>query len=160
MSDNIQPQEPLNTQMSDETGGVENQSNARGDALTETQEWQIYNFGELLNLGELDRYMPVEIQHIMALSFAFRRVLPTFYHAYASAFQDIHTQSSARDPDFRTMPYGSEIYASMPTPLEDIIKLVDLKVKQIQASNRMTGFNFETNTGPIQLAHPTIHISN
>ena len=50
------------------------------------------------------------------------------------------------------MPYGSEIYASMPTPLEDIIKLVDLKVKQIQASNRMTGFNFETNMGSIQWA--------
>ena len=105
-------------------------------------------------MGELDRYLPVEMQHILALSFAFRRVLPTFYHAYASAFQDIHIQSTARDQDFRTMPYGSEIYASMPTarPLEDIIKLVDLKVQQIQASNRMTGFNFETNTGPIQWA--------
>ena len=103
MSENDQPQEPLNTRMSDETGGVELQSNARGDTITEIPEWQIFNFEELLNLGELDRYLPVEMQHILALSFALRRVLPTFYNAYASCFQDIHTQSTARDQDFRTM---------------------------------------------------------
>ena len=76
--------------------------------------------------------------------------MPTFYQMYANAFQDIHVQSSARDLDFRTMPYGSEIYASMPTPLEEILKLVDIKVQQLQAPNRMTGFNFETCRGPIQ----------
>ena len=108
MSTNDQPQEPLNTRMREETGGVENPSNARGDAITETQEWQIYNFADLLNLGELDRYMPVEIQHILALSFALRRILPTFYHAYASAFQNIHTQSTARDREFNTVPYSQE----------------------------------------------------
>ena len=120
MSEIDQPQqEPLNTRMSDETGGVEIQSNARGDAITDIPEWQIFTFADLLNLGELDRYLPVEMQHILAFSFALvRRVLPTFYHAYASFFQDIRIQSTARDQDFRTMPYGSEIYASMPTPLE------------------------------------------
>ena len=54
MSENDQPQEPLNTRMSDETGGVEIQSNARGDANTELPEWQIFTFADLLNLGELD----------------------------------------------------------------------------------------------------------
>ena len=152
MSENDQPQEPLNTQMSAETGGVEIQSNARGDANTELPEWQIFNFADLLNLGELDRYLPVEMQHILALSFALRSILPMFYQAYANAFQDMHIQSTARDPDFRTMSYSPEIFPSMPTPLEDIIKLVELKVQQIKASNRMTGFNFETNTGPIQWA--------
>jgi hypothetical protein len=106
---------------------------------TEIPEWQIFNFADLLNLGELDRFMPVEMQHILAFSFALRRVLPTFYHAYASACQDIHIQSTARDKEFNTAPYSQEFYASFPTPLEDIIKLVDLKVQQIQASNRMTG---------------------
>ena len=54
MSENNQSQEPLNTRMSDETGGVEIQSNARGDANTELPEWQIFTFADLLNLGELD----------------------------------------------------------------------------------------------------------
>ena len=118
MSENDQPQEPLNTRISDDTGGVENPSNARGDATTsEGQTWQINDFGDLLNLGELDRYLPVEIQHILALSYAFRSVMPTFYQMYANAFQDIHVQSSARDHDFRTMPYGKEIYGSMLSPL-------------------------------------------
>ena len=71
MSENDQPQEPLNTRMSDETGGVEIQSIAKNTATTtEGQEWQIHDFGEILNLGELDRYMPFEIQHILALSYA------------------------------------------------------------------------------------------
>jgi len=121
---------------------------------TEIPEWQIFNFADLLNLGELDRYLPVEIQHILALSFAFRSILPMFYQAYANAFQDMHIQSTARDPDFRTMSYSPEIFPSMPTPLEDIIKLVELKVQQIKTSNRMTGFNFETMTGSIQWASP------
>ena len=56
MSENDQPQEPLNTRMSDETGGVEIQSNARGDAITDIPERQIFTFADLLNLGELDRY--------------------------------------------------------------------------------------------------------
>ena len=79
--------------------------------------------------------------------------MPTFYdHAYASAFQDIHSQSTAREREFNTVPYSQEFYASLPTPLEDIIKLVDLKVQQIKESNRITGFNFETNMGSIQWA--------
>jgi len=150
MSENDQPQEPLNTRMSDETGGVENQSNARGGATTNDGLRQIHDFGELLNLGELDRYLPVEIQHIMALRYAFKSVMPTFYQMYANAFQDIHVQSSARDNDFKTIPYGTEIYASFPTPLEEILTLLDTKIQQIQASNRMTGFNFETCRGSIQ----------
>ena len=82
MSENDQPQEPLNAQ-SAETGGVEIQSITRGDANTEIPEWQIFNFADLLNLGELDRYLPVEIQHILALSFAFRSILPMFYQCFS-----------------------------------------------------------------------------
>jgi hypothetical protein len=99
MSENDQPQEPLNTRISDDTGGVENPSNARGDATTsEGQTWQINDFGDLLNLGELDRYLPVEIQHILALSYAFRSVMPTFYQMYANAFQDKHEISIKKFP--------------------------------------------------------------
>ena len=62
-------------------GGVEIQSNATSNATIEVQEWQICNFGELLNLGEIDRYMPLEIQHILALNAAFRSVMPAFRQA-------------------------------------------------------------------------------
>ena len=76
MSENNQSQIPINTQMSDEMGGSEIESNAIRNATIDTQTWQIYDFEKLLDLGELDRYMPIEIQHILALNAAFRSVLP------------------------------------------------------------------------------------
>ena len=100
-------------------------------------------------MGELDRYLPVEIQHILALNAAFRSAMPAFYQAYANAFQDIHTKSMARDSDAQTMAYNQEIYFSMPTPLEEMMHLVTNKAQTMYNSNRMTGFNFETNSGPI-----------
>ena len=103
----------------------ENPSNAFGNA-TQTQpihDWQITTFEELLNMGELDRYLPVEIQHILARNAAFRSAMPAFYQAYANAFQDIHTKSMARDSDAQTMAYNQEIYFSMPTPLEEMMHL-------------------------------------
>jgi len=110
MSENNQTQIPINTQMSDEMGGSEIESNAIRNATIDTQTWQIYDFEKLLDLGELDRYMPIEIQHILALNAAFRSVLPAFYHAYANTFQDIHIQSRARDSTFQTTPYSAEVY--------------------------------------------------
>ena len=139
----------------------ENPSNAFGNA-TQTQpihEWQITTFEELLNMGELDRYLPVEIQHILALNAAFRSAMPAFYQAYANAFQDIHTKSMARDSDAQTMAYNQEIYFSMPTPLEEMMHLVTTKAQMMQNSNRMTGFNFETNSGPISWVPSPNHIS-
>ena len=139
----------------------ENPSNALSNA-TQTQpihDWQITTFEELLNMGELDRYLPVEIQHILALNAAFRSAMPAFYQAYANAFQDIHTKSMARDSDAQTMAYNQEIYFSMPTPLEEMMHLVTTKAQMMQNSNRMTGFNFETNSGPISWVPSPPHIS-
>ena len=151
MSENDhQPQEPLNTRMSEDTGRVEIQSNARSDAIIEGQEWQMYNFGELLNLGELDRYMLLKMQHILSLNAAFKSVMPAFHQPYANTFQDIHIQSTARNSTFQTVGYCEEVYFSLSTPLEEIIQLVTLKSQEIQNSYGMTGFNFETNSGPIQ----------
>ena len=145
MSENNQSQMPINTQMSEEMGGAEIESNATSNATIDAKAWQIYDFGELLNLGELDRYMPIEIQHILALNAAFRSVMPAFYQAYANTFQDMHIQSMARDSTFQTIPYSAEVYFSLPTPLEEIVNLVTRKSQEIQNSSRMTGFNFETN---------------
>ena len=111
----------------------------------------MYNFGELLNLGELDRYMLLKMQHILSLNAAFKSVMPAFHQPYANTFQDIHIQSTARNSTFQTVGYCEEVYFSLSTPLEEIIQLVTLKSQEIQNSYGMTGFNFETNSGLIQL---------
>ena len=57
------------------------------------------------------------------------------------------------------MAYSQEIYFSMPTPLEEMMHLVTNKAQAMYNSNRMAGFNFETNSGSISWVPSPPHIS-
>ena len=141
--------------MSDEEQGEiqENINAQREDINSEEAPWQMQNLHELLSLESVEEYTVPEFQHILALYAALTKVMPSFYEAYAKTFQGIHEQSlkwdSASNP--QTVHFSKEFYHSMPTPFEELLLSVDAKIREMQNSNRFTGYDFERHVGNLMI---------
>jgi len=71
----------------------------------------------------VEEYVDSELQHILALHGALRKIVQSFYEAYAAIFQGIHEQSLIGSSGItpKTVPFSKEFYLSMPTPFEEIV---------------------------------------
>ena len=55
--------------------------------------WQIQYLHKLLSLQHVEEYTDSELQHILALHGALRKIVQSFYEAYAQLFSKVSTSS-------------------------------------------------------------------
>ena len=137
-------------------GGEDYQENfdAQSDDNHSAEEpWQMQHLHELLSLPSVEGYTDSELQHILALHGALRKIVHSFYEAYAAIFQGIHEQSQIGSSGITptTVQFSKEFYLSMPTPFEEIVLAVDTKIRGMQNSGRFPGFDFERHIGNLSV---------
>ena len=141
--------------MSDEGEDYEENFDAKCEEnLSAAEEpWEIQYLHELLSLQHAEEYTDSELQHILALHGALRKIVPSLYEAYAAIFQGIHEQQiiwyNGAKP--KTVPFSKEFYLSMPNPFEDIVLAVDTKIRVMQDSGRFLGYDFERHFGNLSI---------
>ena len=83
------------------------------EEIESEEPWQMQILHELLSIKSVEDFAVSELQHLVATHSGLRKVLPSFYEAYAATFQNIHEHhlswaiSQGLTP--KTVPYSKEL---------------------------------------------------